>query len=386
MHTNELSGQRVAAGLSSACVGRAWVPLAVVASTATLTVASTAPADDPQESIRLDYRAAYGCPDQATFVSKVRDRTRRARFVEPGAPARTFEVEMRAAPRPRGTVAVDQGGDGKATRTFEADTCAEVADALALVVALAVDPPRPEATAPPPMTPPADSVFPPPPPQAPQVVAFQPQAVETAPPPLPIAASPPPPVETAPPPEARRKTMRAPPSWLSSVFAGADLALAQGVAPVLLSGPAVTAGWRSTGSHVWNMTLRASAVFAAAGPVAVPGGAASFDWKVGRIDACGAVAPYPPLRVGACARLEGGALEVAGAQVPAAQTRESAWAAAGALLHAEWSALPFLFLGADAGPTFRAVADRFFFLPNMTAYQVPFGGFEADGGLRVHFP
>jgi hypothetical protein len=93
-----------------------------------------------QEPFRLEYRAGSGCPDEASFLARVQERTERARRAGEGEQARTFRVELGDAPHPSGTATVVDGACTEGTRSVDAGTCDEVADALSLIVALALDP------------------------------------------------------------------------------------------------------------------------------------------------------------------------------------------------------------------------------------------------------
>jgi hypothetical protein len=99
-----------------------------------------ASADGLGEPIHLEYRSPTGCPDEAAFVARIRGRTTAARFVEQGEAARTFGVVLETGSPPAGTVTVTEGERGGGARRLEADSCEHVADALALIVALALDP------------------------------------------------------------------------------------------------------------------------------------------------------------------------------------------------------------------------------------------------------
>jgi hypothetical protein len=135
-----------------------------------------------------------------------------------------------------------------------------------------------------------------------------------------------------------------------------------------------------------EMSLRAAFLRAESGTVSVTGGAAAFTWDAGRIDGCAIPWPGHALSLGACVRVEAGVLDVAGTDISAPQSRHSAWLALAPLAHLEWALLGSLFLEAQAGPTFRLTADRFFFLPDITTgYRVPVVALDAEGGVGVHF-
>ncbi|HLK35581.1 MAG TPA: hypothetical protein VKU41_02435, partial [Polyangiaceae bacterium] len=175
-------------GRVRAC-GRGFLALAVLGAPA-----ASAAAQDDEETIQLGYQASSGCPDQAAFVARVRARTARAALVAPGTgpgDVRAFDVEVAAGDPARGRLTLRGPHHAEGTRRVQAATCDEVVDALALVVALAIDPRAPVIPATPPTTtapgpdsspPPAANPAPPTPPAA------APVAVESNPTTAPHAA------------------------------------------------------------------------------------------------------------------------------------------------------------------------------------------------------
>lgn len=116
------------------------------------------------EPVRFEYSAPAGCPSQAIFEGRVRERSLHQRAAVPGELGRSFVV----------TVSVDATGatarvdfvdpDGSSvSRSVRGATCDEVVSGIALVTALAIDaragaeapPPAPSASAPAPSPTPA---------------------------------------------------------------------------------------------------------------------------------------------------------------------------------------------------------------------------------------
>ena len=365
-------------------------------------LARAQPAEEP---IRLDYQSGPGCPDEASFVTRIRARSQRARLVAEGEPAREFHVRLAGAGRPAGSVTVVNHGHADGTRRVDAATCDEVADGLSLIVALALDPRAPAAEAPPVASTPAgvspvDAGAPSgpivSPAAAPSVPAASAPPAPSAPslpppPPAPSRAPPTPPPSGAQGPAPAETTAhdaaagRGPGPLGLHLFAGLDFAAATAVAPVDLFGASPYLGWRSTGAALLGLSIRAAFLRIGSGPQTAPGGKATFTWTVGRVDACGLFRPDRPLRAGGCARVESGLLDGSGDDIVAARTQHGAWIAVGALARVEWTFLGPLLLDLEAGPTFRPVYDRFRFLPDTTVYQVPVVGFDAEAGLGVHF-
>ena len=335
-------------------------------------IAPRALAEEPGEPIALDYQASIDCPDAVTFEQMVRGRTTRARFVASGQ-ARTFAVALTGGPHPSGRLTVLRSGSAEGVREVHADSCANGAAALALMVALAVDPsaivgpttvtnaasatlPRPIATT---IAPAAEDASP----------ASAPRAL-----PLPVS-----PVRTESPPVT---TAPAPPR---SVFVGTDLVVSGGTPSNPLFGVAPLLGWRSSSAAVLAPSVRASFLRADSNVVEATGGSAAFTWTLGRLDGCVLSWPTGPAHLLACARVEAGVLDASGSGVPGARATERAWLALGPVMRGEWELLPPLFLAIDAAPMVRATRDRFYMLPDTTLYRASTVGVEGSAGIGVHF-
>jgi len=344
-------------------------------------------AQEPIEPIRLTYRASGDCPDAAQFGAGVRARTARVRFAGPQEAARVFDVTVDAGPPATGRVAISQGDQAVGTRSVRGDTCSEVADAIALVVALAVDP----RASPTPGSPLPASL-----PMLPEAL---PPVPRPDPPVTPISATPrlvarpvPPPGDPAHPQDRPTSGAGTAPNHphtaglgaSHAAFAGADFVVATGVFPSALLAGAPFAGWRANGSRWLDPSLRVAFLRAGTDPFAIPtGGTATFVITVGRLDACPVAWRHVSVRATACARLEAGALDAAGGSIAAARSSLRPWLAAGLLAHAEWSLAPPFFLDLEGGALFRIVNDRFVFQPDVRIYDVPIVGFGAGAGLGV---
>jgi hypothetical protein len=169
---------------------------------------------------------------------------------------------------------------------------------------------------------------------------------------------------------------------------GVDAAIASGVSPRGLVGVAPYIGWRTNRDGWIQPDVRLS-FLRAASDANTPAGSAEFTWTVGRAELCVLSLPpdaLAPVRLLACARIEGGELAV-GVAVPPTATAAgpSAWFAAGPLLRAEWSIVAPLFLEVDVAAMVRATANRFSAAPSVTAYEVPYVGLDCEAGLGVHF-
>jgi hypothetical protein len=346
---------------------------------------SSASADETGEPIQLDYRASPACPSRESFLARVRARTNLARFVskaESEKPSRTIVVVAKEGPPAAGSMSVHGPEGDEEPRWIQGGSCENVADALALMVALTVDP---QATEPATATS-GSSTAAAAAPAPPASVAEVPPSVPAGPPVGTVASprAPAPPVASAERPTNATRQIGSRPAT-HSLSAGADLAVGTGVAPQALLAPSLFVGWTPLGAWIVAPSIRAQFVRTDTGTLDVTGGGARFTWTAGRVDACGMFDATAALRVGPCARFEAGLLEVSGENVPAAQTQQSPWLAAGLVAHIEWTLIGPLFLDSEVGPLFHVTAHRFFFRPDTTAYKVPFLGMDADLGLGVQF-
>jgi hypothetical protein len=246
---------------------------------------------------------------------------------------------------------------------LDAETCDAAADAIALMVALALAPAATNA---------ADGR------DAGPADASPPVGASSAAAPPPARSAP----AARPPPRASKP---APPSPLRHVFGGADFVTAQGVAPNEIYAGAPFVGWRSTRPATLGWSLRGSFLRAETGDIAATEGGADFTWTLGRLEGCAVLWPARSLRLAACARFEAGVLDVAGKGVMPSETQHSGWIAVDPLGRVEWSFFGPLFLEAAGGPSFHISANRFFFHPNVTVYEVPYVGAFGEAGLGVHF-
>jgi hypothetical protein len=331
------------------------VLLGVGALVATIASHNPATAADEEEPIRLTYQASTSCPTESEFVTRIRARTTRARVAWPGENARTFDVLIDAGPPPSGRVTILDADIPTGTRRVTADACPQVADALALVIALSVDPHA---------SPPPEVAPKPPPGTAPDPLALEPSIQQPT-----------------------DKPPRASPSAdeRRGLFVGVDFAVTYGVAPAALLSSAPYLGWRSSAEGILRPALRFTFVHATDSGQPAPSGSADFAWTVGRVDLCPADWSWSSFGVTACARIEGGALAVVPYGVELPEKRVRPWFAAGLLARAEWSFLRPLFLDADLDVLLRATDDRFYFVPDTTFYRVPVVGGSGGIGLGAHF-
>lgn len=340
-------------------------------------------ADDEAEPIHLEYSAPTGCPDRAAFEAHVRALTAKARFEVARPGVRTFDVRVEAGAPLRGTMVVVRGDVVEGRRVVEADRCSDVDDALTLMVALAIDP---QAS----LTPVSagSAAAPSSIPSAPAPSAAE--SASAAPPPQPAPPAPaapqPPPRQNAPVARDDSRSRLLPTLQPETLSVGVDLAVASGVAPGLLASASPSVEWRSGAKSLLAPALHLAFVRTATGNFDAGGGAASLTWTAGRLDGCGL--DWPPvasLHLLGCARVEAGVIDAVGSGIVGAHGSTRGWFAAGPLMRVEWAFLPPLYLDADVAPMLRVTADRFFFLPDSTVYEVPYAGLDASVGIGVHF-
>ena len=138
--------------------------LGATAAAATLFAAVLASAQGTAPSIDLTWSAPAGCPSRAAVLAEIQT-------ILEGSIATAHPVDARAAVTRTGArwhveLAI-RSDQGSGERTLDADSCAELGSAVALIVALAVDPtrrPPPKEPTPETVDAAAPSVAPPPPP------------------------------------------------------------------------------------------------------------------------------------------------------------------------------------------------------------------------------
>jgi hypothetical protein len=326
-------------------------------------------------------------------------RSTRIRFADGAGAAPALRVTVdAAAPRAIGaTLAIVWPDGSRAERRLDAPTCAEIADAIALVVVLALDPaavsreppaqpprsagppPRAESSAarprerpapspptptpPPPATPPAEEAAPPPPPP--------PEPPPIAPPLVEKPAPPPPPAEPETP-AVRRLDV------------GAAFRVAVGPAPSLMPGIAVTAGWERDTSSVFSLKVALAAAHHARAWTSIDGNA-DFTLDVVTLHLC-------PLRVGpagvrarVCATGSAGRLAAEGTDTLRTRSASRPFASAGGGAFLTVAPLPRVELTASVEPQAALIRDKFAFGPDVF-HEVPAVVVFFGLGAAVTFP
>jgi len=302
------------------------------------------------EPIRLEYQAGDSCADRSAFLAEVRARTQRMREARPDEPALVFDV-----------VLIDESGqvtgrlrrqnpDGAASeRTVVGASCANVIAALALIVALAIDP---EASlVPVPQAPPAASRTP----------------------------------EPAPAAQLRRASAPhpAPPRTRWRWGFGAQTSVRSAVAPEAL----FAFGAYATIEARTGVPSARLSVQHAAQTVRITGGGGKIAWTDAHLDAC----PWGLRLVDAaalvpCVGVDGGVLRVSGVSTPNPDTFTHPWIALGTLLRLRMRSLNWLAVDAELGVGFPLVRNRYFLRPSTTVHDVPFVDVHAGLSLGILLP
>jgi hypothetical protein len=297
--------------------------------------------------VAFEYRAPSDCPAEQELVRQVQARTQRARLALPGQAASKFAIQIaRDSTATRGTLVVHPlHGGADSVREVSAGDCVEVVSALALVVALVIDP---------------NASTDPLPPEQPAEQGLEPP---------PEAPSPPVP-ET---PHFR---------WGLEASLGVTGGIAPDLAPLV--GIAATVSREPGG--IWAPLLSFGVVAAQSFEVDAADGTAVFGRLAARLAFCPIRAPaVGTIALRPCALVEAGALRGEGFDTPDAASATVLWLAGGAALRFEISVAELVMLGAEGGATFPAFHDRFFFDPRRAwEYEVPAVGGWATllGGVR----
>lgn len=286
----------------------------------------------------LDYQGVASCPTESQLLDEVQRRAPTAERVLGGP------VEVRAlltvganGEHQRGIIDLESK-DGPTHREVEADDCAEVVRALALILAMAIDPDA----------------------------GSSPRARENT-----------TEVERArePPRHAGPATSSAEVWWA----AGASVGLAGGVAPSPSLSEGLLLEMGRGHEPGWSAHVRLAGVHAH-GSATAGAGSADFDLLGLRIASC----PYRigiGLTLSGCASFDWGRLQGRGSHTIAAQSSAAAWLAPGGFIDAELRALPWLRLQLELGALLPLARDRFYFGPDETVHRIP--SVAGYGGLNV---
>ena len=307
-----------------------WLSIAVAA-----VVGGATPAHASAEVVELRYAAPASCPTLGAIESAILERTANVRF---GAPARrvfvitiqetadgfrgTLEIDERSEAAGGGDPAGSAGGAGgsaprgidtAADKELAAQRCEDLANAFALVTALAIDP----------------------------TASILPRPRTEPPPSLPAAA----------------------------VEADLDAMIDAGVGPAAMFAAVVEARvpWRGD----YRLEL---AAIAGRDTKGVDGGEARFTWLAVRPAACRRwtwPAIAPGMEIDGCGSAELGAVHASGAQIVNQRDLTRLWLAIGAHGRVGLPLYQNIFAQLQLGASVPLVRDRYLFAPNVAIHETP---------------
>lgn len=305
-----------------------------------MTWASAPVAAEAAEPQYVEYRASSGCPPVQSFHEQVAARIRVGRSAALPVKLRLVELEAGAGGA-RGRV-VFSGRGHETTRELRAASCAEAVEALALIVAILLDPE-------------ADS--------------------------RPHLRSPsvPPPISRSAPTLATRH----PPYFA----AGVEWSALGGVAPDTLLGPR---GFLEVGrapARRWLSSLRLSWVRAAsASTEQSPGELAAFWLDAARIDGCALRWSSHGASLEPCVGFEAGMLTANSTHLEGSRSRTLGWAAVSGILRGVFCYDDTATIHADLGVGMPLMRYRFRFSGQAPLYTSAELGIRAGIGVGVRFP
>jgi hypothetical protein len=302
----------------SRAIGRA-----VLVSSGLFALARVAAAEP--ESVRIDYVAPAGCPDAAGFLRSLRERTSRFRQVVADEPVRRFLVRVTASAAAfAGRLEIRNPDGSTAFRSVDAAVCDEVASALALMTALAIDPDAltsgTKAAAKRPAEPTPES-------------AGGPEGR-----PAPAAAA----AVTASPPRAL-ETPSEPWRW----SAGAQGHLTFAVSPSLGGGADLFVDAEAPAASRLGPAARVG-IFLNQSDVKLSGVVARFRWAAAAVEACPARLGVTRLTAHPCLAFRLGVLQGQGREISHPEATVSLWTDVGPLLRLRFSATARLLVEAQA--------------------------------------
>jgi hypothetical protein len=297
------------------------------------------------DNIHIEYSAPAACPSEAAFVWQVR-----ARVNQMSAPARKYAVVMTVdSARARGTLRVED--ENRSTvRELSGTSCDEIAEGLALILALVIDPGA--------RTDRARDL--PPPPAPSERPAVKPRAVLVG--PVPDAAS-----------DASAAPARIAAISRPAVHLGGGVFARGAVAPgTTTSGRLfVEGGWDRP--VALSPHLRVGLEYAKSSTAVDSVGTAQFSWMVGVVEVCHSQHVVErTLSVPICAGIEWGRVVASGSEAPDARTQTHGWLSIDMDVGLRWFpwSVP-LFVDVEGGLQFPLQRARFYFTPNTTVHTTP---------------
>jgi hypothetical protein len=291
------------------------------------------------------YRAPASCRSASAFSEQVAARTRLWQSAE-----LAVQIELQAtADGFSGRVSLERQGT-RTEREISGTSCDEVVRALALIVAILIDPS-------------ADTRPLPAGAQPPEVMTGRRE-------PLPAL------------PEPTERTER---NWF--VYAGTEALLEGGLAPGLTPGLRIFAGVLHRSPAAVVSSLRLSALRLQSGSVPAGGVAsAAFALTGVRLEICSFGVGSPALRLNPCLFGELGGLLAEGTHPAGSNSESQLWSALGPALRGSLWHREILFVELEAGAVFPVTDYRFAFKDEPPVYETPVIAGEFGVALGVRFP
>jgi hypothetical protein len=305
-------------------------------------------AQSPGEAIRLDYEASPGCPERSELLTAIHDRARRGWSA---ADDRSFRVRIDGADGGyRGRLEISRKGRVLSVREIRGSTCEVVGTAMAMFVAIALDPAQRSASSEPP---PDEAATP---------------------------TSPPRTITPAPRTQAAVLVQRPTPGW----YWGTGLDVASVLHPSVAWGGRVHAALvRFAAGALLAPELRLSWGWADFAESPARGGEATFRFETARAEGC-ALIGRAPLVVSGCAGFEVGLLRATTRDLPRAGGTADPWYAPMATVRPGWFLSDWFSLEAELGVLFPLTRGSFVVAdPERVLYRIPALAVTAAAGFRI---
>ena len=368
--------------------------------------ATAAPAEPAVTSARLEVQALPDCTTREELAARVTARSRRIHFDDEAATGPTVRALIASAPHGGavGELVIVQPDGKTSSRRLAAPSCAEATDAIALIIALTLDPTSAAAStpaaaghpgaAPLPPPPPAPQAAPTPtPPASPQTARSSPESSPVRPPAAarPVEPTTAPNQEAPPSPSADHEpsvaaSLPAPPVAAQGRFGGG--AAAQeifGLVPGALPGLGLYLIAALDRDALWSPAVVVAGTHAWSGNLLESGGTAAFTLDALTVDACALRLHPARLEARACASALYGRLTAAGSDTYSQATASRPFAAAGGAVLLSLELGRFFELSGRFGASASLIRDSFAFAPTVF-HRTAAVTLAAGLGLGVRFP
>ena len=376
-----------------------------------VTQAAAAPAELASASARLEVQALPDCTTREEVATRVAARSRRIHFDDEQAAGPTVRAVIAHGPHGAvGELVIVQPDGRTSSRRLSAGSCAEATDAIALIIALTLDPMSAAAStaaaaSPAPSAAPGRPGAPPLPPSAPQSGPTPPAPTANEPPHSPAEAIPARRPASAQPPENPARPQReappspsagrestvvssppAPPVVTQSRFGGGATGQAIfGLVPGALPGLGVYLIAALDREALWSPALVLTGTHAWSNGLVETGGTAAFTLDALTLDACPLRLHLAPAEARVCGTALYGRLGASGSDTPAPATASRPFASAGGALLLSLELGRLFEVTGRFGAGASLIRDSFAFTPAVF-HRTAAVTLAAGLGLGVRFP